>query len=66
MVCSKCGGKTRWDDIQHDTSMNESYRHRVCDNCGNEMNTCEIEVDANKQFMQHFYKCKNSRRKARR
>ena len=56
MICPNCGGKTGVTDRVDNTWDDETYRKRVCHECGHIFYTTEIEVEANDQFKDNWYK----------
>jgi hypothetical protein len=56
MICPKCGAKTRVVDNSRNCIQLETYRKRVCNECGHIFFTAEIEVENTREFREEYAK----------
>ena len=64
MICEKCGSKeVKTVDTRHNDESYETYRQKVCKNCGRTFYTMEFEVEDDADFMESW--CKNHRMKTK-
>lgn len=54
MICPKCGGKIKTNDVLNKPDTNEVYRKRVCTSCDHYFYTIEFEVEDNPQFQKEW------------
>lgn len=50
MKCPKCKGKLKVADSVHNTQENETYRRKVCLDCGFMFYTVEFPIEQTKRF----------------
>ena len=54
MKCPKCKGKLKVADSVHNPKENETYRRKVCLDCGLMFYTVEFPIEQNKRFEEEW------------
>ena len=61
MNCPKCDGKTRVTDTVRNMPEHETYRKRLCLECGNKFYSVEFETEATSRFKGMFGRLRSER-----
>lgn len=63
-MCPKCGGKSKSFNIVHNNKNKETYRERICLDCGRVFYTVEFDIPPTRRFLRDWFI--NSKSKLRR
>lgn len=56
MKCPRCGGKTGTKDVVQNPDRHETYRMKICSNCGHLFYTIEKETKNDDRFTKKWWK----------